>query len=89
MSDVLESRPERMPSGPVRRAAAWVLRQEGLTLRAIGVRLGVSAERVRQDVAKHERLRRRREYRLDDEMTAAEIEADIAKALGAADAPHA
>jgi DNA-directed RNA polymerase sigma subunit (sigma70/sigma32) len=38
---------------------AWALRQQGLTYAAIGLRMGVSKERVRQRIAKHERKLKR------------------------------
>jgi hypothetical protein len=41
---------------------AWALRQQGLTLVAIGLKMGVSQERVRQRLAKHtRRLKRQQE----------------------------
>jgi DNA-directed RNA polymerase sigma subunit (sigma70/sigma32) len=39
-----------------RREHAWRLRKDGLTYQEIGERLGVTRERVRQMVAKHERI---------------------------------
>jgi DNA-directed RNA polymerase sigma subunit (sigma70/sigma32) len=40
-----------------RREHAVLLRNKGMTLRAIGLRLGVSHERVRQMIKKFERLK--------------------------------
>ena len=40
---------------------AWCLRQQGLTLEAIGKVLGVTKERVRQRIAKHKRKLDRQE----------------------------
>ena len=42
-------------------ADAWVLRQQGLTYAAIGLRMGISPERVRQRIRKHERKIKRQQ----------------------------
>ena len=58
-------KPRPLPSNakPERNTAIWRERkEEGTPLRALGEKHGLTTERIRQIVAKEDRIRKRREY---------------------------